>query len=58
MFGTKTRDLLARHGVADLAEVRDAPLESFSLGDQAYSWYARKAWEDLAGIDPMAAPTD
>jgi hypothetical protein len=51
VFGTKTRDLLARHGVADLAEVRDAPLENFSLGDQAYSWYARKAWEDLTGID-------
>ena len=51
VFGAKTRDLLARHGVADLAEVRDAPLESFSLGDQTYEWYARKAWEDLAGID-------
>jgi predicted O-methyltransferase YrrM len=51
VFGIKTRDLLARHGVADLAEVRDAPLESYSLGDQTYSWYARKAWEDLTGID-------
>ena len=51
VFGAKTRDLLARHGVAELAEVRDAPLESFSLGDQTYEWYARKAWEDLAGID-------
>jgi predicted O-methyltransferase YrrM len=50
-FGEKTRDLLARHGVDDLAEVRDAPLESFDLDDQTYSWYARKAWEDLAGID-------
>jgi len=50
-FGGKTRDFLARHGVGDLAEVRDAPLESFSLDGQAYSWYARRAWEDLKGID-------
>ncbi len=50
-FGGRTRDLLARHGVGDLAEVRDAPLESFSLDDETYSWYARKAWDDLTGID-------
>jgi predicted O-methyltransferase YrrM len=51
VFGRKTRDFLARHNVRDLAEVRDAPLESFSLNGQAYSWYARQAWEDLTGID-------
>ncbi|MGA2829484.1 MAG: class I SAM-dependent methyltransferase [Streptosporangiaceae bacterium] len=51
VFGGKTRDLLARHDVRDLAEVRDAPLESFSLDGETYSWYARRAWEDLAGID-------
>jgi predicted O-methyltransferase YrrM len=50
-FGGQTRDLLARHDVRDLAEVRDAPLESFSLDGQTYLWYASKAWEDLAGID-------
>jgi predicted O-methyltransferase YrrM len=51
VFGDKTRDLLARHDVRDLAEVRDAPLESFSLDGETYSWYARRAWEDLTGID-------
>jgi predicted O-methyltransferase YrrM len=51
VFGGKTRDLLARHDVGDLAEVRDAPLESFSLDGETYSWYARRAWEDLTGID-------
>lgn len=51
MFGGKTRDLLTRHDVADLAEVRDAPLESFTLDGETYAWYARRAWEDLAGID-------
>ncbi len=50
-FGSKTRDFLARHDVGDLAEVRDAPLESFSLDGQTYSWYARPAWADLTGID-------
>ena len=51
VFGGKTRDFLARHDVGDLAEVRDAPLESFSLGGETYSWYARQAWEDLTGVD-------
>ncbi len=50
-FGDKTRDFLARHDVRDLAEVRDAPLESFTLGGETYSWYARQAWQDLTGID-------
>jgi predicted O-methyltransferase YrrM len=51
VFGDKTRDFLARHGVDDLVEVRDAPLESFDLDDETYSWYAKRAWEDLKGID-------
>ena len=51
VFGGKTRDLLTRHDVGDLAEVRDAPLESFSLDGETYSWYARRAWQDLTGID-------
>jgi len=51
VFSGKTRDFLARHDVLDLAEVRDAPLENFSLNGEAYSWYARQAWEDLTGID-------
>jgi predicted O-methyltransferase YrrM len=51
VYGAKTRDLLARHDVRDLAEVRDAPLESFSLDGETYPWYARRAWEDLTGID-------
>ena len=51
VFGAKTRDFLARHGVADLAEVRDAPLESYTLDGETYSWYAERAWQDLTGID-------
>jgi hypothetical protein len=51
VFGGKTRDLLARHGVGDLAEIRDAPFESFSLDGETYSWYAKRTWEDLTGID-------
>jgi predicted O-methyltransferase YrrM len=51
VFAGTTRDFLARHDVGDLAEVRDAPLETYTLGDETYSWYTRRAWEDLAGID-------
>lgn len=50
-YAGKTRDFLARHGVGDIAEVRDAPLESFSLDGDTYAWYARRAWQDLTGID-------
>jgi predicted O-methyltransferase YrrM len=50
VFAGKTRDFLVRHGVGDLAEVRDAPLENFSLGGEDYAWYARAAWQDLTGI--------
>jgi predicted O-methyltransferase YrrM len=50
VYAGKTRDFLARHGVSDLAEVRDAPLEDFSLADGTYSWYAQPAWKDLTGI--------
>jgi predicted O-methyltransferase YrrM len=51
VFAGQSREFLARHDVRDLAEIRDAPLESFSLDGQTYSWYARRAWEDLTGID-------
>jgi predicted O-methyltransferase YrrM len=51
VFGGRTRDLLARHKVLDLVEIRDAPLESFSIDGENYSWYATRAWEDLKGID-------
>ena len=51
VFGARTRDLLARHKVLDLVEIRDAPLESFSIDGENYSWYATRAWEDLKGID-------
>ena len=51
VFAAKTRDFLARHGVSDIAEVRDAPLEDLSLPGGTYSWYAPQAWKDLTGID-------
>src|SRR5579859_1387786 len=51
VFAGQTRGFLARHNVTDLAEVRDAPLESFTLDGDDYPWYSRKAWQDLAGID-------
>jgi predicted O-methyltransferase YrrM len=50
VYAAKTREFLTRHGVAELAEVRDAPLEDFSLAGGSYSWYAQEAWKDLAGI--------
>ena len=51
VFAAITRNFLARHGVSDVAEVRDAPLEELSLAGGTYLWYARRAWKDLTGID-------
>jgi predicted O-methyltransferase YrrM len=51
VYAAITRDFLARHGVSDVAEVRDAPLEELRLAGGTYSWYTRRAWKDLTGID-------
>jgi predicted O-methyltransferase YrrM len=50
-YADQTRELLQRHGVADLAEVRTAPLETVEVGDISVGWYARAAWEDLEAVD-------
>jgi predicted O-methyltransferase YrrM len=51
VFGAKTRELLARHKVLDLVEIRDAPLEPCTVDGEDYSWYATRAWQDLKAID-------
>ncbi|GAA4690557.1 hypothetical protein GCM10023349_01300 [Nocardioides conyzicola] len=50
-YAAQTRELLERHGVADLAEVRTAPIETVEVGDGSAVWYARAAWEDLTAVD-------
>jgi predicted O-methyltransferase YrrM len=45
-----TRRMLARHGVADLAEVRVAPLAPTSLDDHSTPWYDESAVADLTEI--------
>lgn len=45
-----TRRMLERHGVADLAEVRVAPLAPTSLADHETPWYAESAVADLSEI--------
>jgi predicted O-methyltransferase YrrM len=50
-YAAQTEELLHRHGVADLAEVRTAPLEDFTFGEETTPWYSRSAWEDIEGVD-------
>lgn len=50
-YAEQTRELVARHGVADLVDVRWTPLESYRLDGETYSWYERKGWSDLSDID-------
>jgi hypothetical protein len=45
-----TRRLLARHGVAEYAEVRDAPLGPTSLPDHHTPWYDESALADLSEV--------
>jgi predicted O-methyltransferase YrrM len=49
-YAAQTDELLRRHGVADLAEVRTAPLEPFEAGEGTTPWYARAACEDIEGV--------
>ena len=50
-FGERTRQLLGRHALTGVAQVRDAPLRDLDLGDGTYRWYDPAAFEDLAGVD-------
>lgn len=45
-----TRRMLARHGVAEYAEVRDAPLQPTSVADHSTPWYDESAIADLADV--------
>jgi hypothetical protein len=49
-WAESTRRLLARHGVADLAEVRVAPLGPTSLEDHSTPWYDESALADLSDV--------
>jgi hypothetical protein len=52
-------DLVAAHGVADLVEVRHAPLEPVAVEGVTQWWYGRGGWADLdaIGLLALAAPT-
>ncbi|HEU5036728.1 MAG TPA: class I SAM-dependent methyltransferase [Nocardioides sp.] len=49
-WGAHTRRMLERHGVADHAEVRIAPLGPTSLADHSTPWYDESALADLTDI--------
>ncbi len=50
VYAEQTRRTLRDHGVAHLAEVRDAPLEPTGLPGHETPWYALGAVEDLRDI--------
>jgi hypothetical protein len=49
-FALATRELLARHGVSEYAEVRHAPLRESSLPDHPAPWYDEDALRDVTDI--------
>ncbi|HEY8453874.1 MAG: class I SAM-dependent methyltransferase [Micromonosporaceae bacterium] len=50
-YGQRTRDLLERHELSKVAEVRDAPLREVTVGGQERRWYDPTAFADVAGVD-------
>lgn len=48
-----SRDLVRAHGMADVVEIRHAPLEPWSDGEQEYPWYGTGALADLSDIDVL-----
>jgi predicted O-methyltransferase YrrM len=51
VYVEKTRSMIERHGLGDLAEVRHVPLEPIQLGTETFQWYERSGWVDLTDID-------
>jgi predicted O-methyltransferase YrrM len=49
-YAEQTRRYLEDHELGDLAEVREAPLETFLIGDSEWRWYAATAWTDLDDV--------
>ncbi|MBE1611609.1 class I SAM-dependent methyltransferase [Actinopolymorpha pittospori] len=43
--------MVERHELGAYVDIRHAPLEPVELGGETYQWYARSAWDDLAGIE-------
>lgn len=50
-FGEETRQRLAEHGLADYAEVLDAPLTDQPLDGETWHWYDPDALTDLPPVD-------
>lgn len=50
-YGQRTRDLLERHELPKVAEVRDAPLREVTVGGQERLWYDPRALADVDGVD-------
>lgn len=52
-FAEQTRAQLHRHGLAEVAEVRLAPLQPVALADGTYRWYDRAVFTDLSDVDML-----
>jgi predicted O-methyltransferase YrrM len=50
-YAAKTRAQLAAHGLSEVAEVREAPLEPVLLEGRSFPWYASAALDDLREVD-------
>lgn len=50
-YADQTRKALSKHGLDQIAEIRDAPLTEWHLDGAVYSWYRPEALEALDEID-------
>jgi Methyltransferase domain len=50
-YASEARQYVEDHDLAELIDVREAPLEMFLLDGTEWAWYAAAAWKDLDEID-------
>jgi predicted O-methyltransferase YrrM len=50
-YASEARQYVEDHDLAELIDVREAPLETFLLDGTEWAWYAAAAWKDLDEID-------
>lgn len=50
-YAAATSEEIKRHGLSEHVQVRFAPLETFDVEGEKFSWYSRDTWKELVDID-------
>lgn len=50
-YAAATSEEIKQHGLSEHVQVRFAPLETFDVEGEKFSWYSRDTWQELVDID-------